>query len=254
MTCSGVGSSGGGTPLPGHDDIGEVPHWEQPLGAGGIEATIGDLARYAQACLRPPRNPLGAAITAAQEPQVPLGNGAHQGLAWRVRKDGIRAHDGGTGGFSSAVLIDPARCRAVALLVSSGGGYAKEFGRAGLLALAGGDPRTARPQRPGPEWDDRAREIVQLLLDGRTGEVHARTTAMFQDQISVSQMDGVWRGRTQDLGPAKEVLVSCRGPAGRVVADGRITFADGTVVVRIGFDPSGQIAGLRILPPSAVSA
>ncbi|MGH3305894.1 MAG: DUF3887 domain-containing protein, partial [Streptosporangiaceae bacterium] len=117
------------------------------------------------------------------------------------------------------------------------------------LALAGGDPRMARPQPPGPEWNDRAREIVQLLLDGRFGEVHARTSATFQDQISVRQMDRVWRGRARDLGPAREVGVSCRGPAEGVVADARITFANDAVVVRIGFNPSGQIAGLMVLPP-----
>jgi serine-type D-Ala-D-Ala carboxypeptidase/endopeptidase len=249
MTCSGVGDSGGGTPLPGHAGGGEVPHWEQPLGAGGVEATISDLARYAQACLHPPQSPLGTAITAALAPQVPLGNDRHQALAWRVRADGIRAHDGGTGGFSSVVFIDPGRGRAVAVLASCGGGYTQALGRAGLLALAGGDPRAARPQPPGPEWDDRARDVVQSLLDGRAGDVHAKASAAFQGRVSAERLDRAWRGRTQALGPAEEVIVSCRGPAGRVVADARITFANGAVALRIGFDPSGQIAALKILPP-----
>ena len=113
----------------------------------------------------PPDTPLGAAITAAMAPQVPIGNGGQQALAWQVRPDGIRVHGGGTGGFSSAILVDPARGRAVAMLVSSGVGYSTQLEKAGLLALAGDDPSPARPQPPGPEWDDRAREVVRLLLD-----------------------------------------------------------------------------------------
>jgi hypothetical protein len=146
MTCSGVEDAGAGTRLPGHAGGGEVPHWDHPLGAGGVEATIADLGRYAQACLHPPGTPLGAAITAAMAPQIPLANGGRQALAWQVRPDGILVHDGGTG-------------------------------RAGLLALAGDDPRPARPQPPGPEWEDRAREVARLLLDGRTVDVHALGSA-----------------------------------------------------------------------------
>jgi hypothetical protein len=82
-------------------------------------------------------------------PQIPLANGGRQALAWQVRPDGIRVHNGGTGGFSSAVLVDQGRGRAVAMLVNSGLGYSTALGRAGLLALAGDDPRPARPQPPG---------------------------------------------------------------------------------------------------------
>jgi CubicO group peptidase (beta-lactamase class C family) len=63
-----------------------------------------------------------------------------------------------------------------------------------------------------------------------------------------------WRGRTRDLGPAGEVTVSCGGSSGRVVADATIMFANGAVALRIGFDPSGQIVGLRFLPPREESA
>jgi serine-type D-Ala-D-Ala carboxypeptidase/endopeptidase len=82
-------------PAPGHDHRGELPHWGHPLAAaGGVEATIGDLASYTSACLRPPPSPLGAAIAAAQ---TPVEDGGHQGLAWRVSDDGIRWHTGSTG-------------------------------------------------------------------------------------------------------------------------------------------------------------
>ena len=176
MSRSGVGSNAGGIPLPGHDHRGELPHWDHPLGAGGgVEATIGDLARYASACLRPPPSPLGAAITAAQTPQLPVEAGGHQALAWRVSDDGIRWHTGSTGGFSAAVLINPVRNRAIAMLASCFG-RGRSLRQAGLLTLAGADPRAARPQPPGPEWDERAREMIRLLLDGRVTEIAARAS------------------------------------------------------------------------------
>jgi serine-type D-Ala-D-Ala carboxypeptidase/endopeptidase len=252
MTCSGVETSGiesnaAGIRLPGHALGEEVPHWDHPLGAGGVEATIGDLARYATACLHPPSTPLGTAITAALTPQLPVADGRHQGLAWLVRDNGIRAHDGGTGGFSSAILIDRGRGRAVAMLASTAD-FTGALGHAGLLAVAGDDPRAARPRPPGPEWDERVREIVQALIDGRTADVRSRMTSAFKDAVSAEQMDHAWRRRTQDLGQAGEVTVTCRLPAGHVVADVRIAFANGPLALRLAFEPSAQIMGLRILP------
>jgi serine-type D-Ala-D-Ala carboxypeptidase/endopeptidase len=246
MTGSSIGSDGAGTPLPGHAHGGEQRRWDQPLGAGGVESTIGDLATYAQACLRPPPTPLGAAITNAQAPQLPIGDGRQQALAWRVLDDGIRAHSGGTGGFSSVILVDTGRGRAVAMLASCGGTV---LGEAGVLALAGDDPRAARPQPLGPEWDDRAREIVELLRDWRAAEVLARATAGFQSRVPAEQLARAWHAKTRDLGRVDEVTVSCHGPSNRVIADARIGFANGAVALRIAFDPAGQIAGLRFLPP-----
>jgi len=248
MTRSGSGGSGGGTALPGHGNSGEVPHWDQPLpGAGGVEATIGDMARYARACLHPPQDPLGAAITAAQAPQVP-GTVRHQALAWGIREDGIRIHAGGTGGFTSAILIDPARGRAVVMLASCGGTWPLD--RAAFLALIGGDPREARPQPPGPEWDDRARETIQMLLDERATDVHIRMTAAFQGQVSPGQLDQACREWAGDLGRTTEVQVTCqRWPAAFIAADVTIAFAGGTRTARIHFDEAGEIAGLEFFPP-----
>jgi D-alanyl-D-alanine-carboxypeptidase/D-alanyl-D-alanine-endopeptidase len=253
MTCSGVESDGieshaDGISLPGHALGGEVPHWDHPLGAGGVESTIGDLARYASACLHPAETPLGAAIAAALAPQLPLTDGRQQALAWLVLADGSRAHEGGTGGFSSAVLIDPGRGRAVAMLASTAD-YTGALGHAGRLALAGGDPRAARPQPPGPEWDERVREIVQWMLDGRTEDVRSRMTSALKDAVSAEQMDRVWRAQTRDLGQAGPVTVTCQRAAGHVVAHIGIAFANGAVALRMAFEPSAQIIGLRFLPP-----
>jgi hypothetical protein len=134
------------------------------------------------------------------------------------------------------------------MLASSGGSWPLED--AAFLALSGGDPRKARPQPPGPEWDDRARELLEMLLDGRAADVHAGMTATFQGLVSPGQIDQGWRELTRDLGPAAEVQVTCRRwPAASIVADVTVTFASGTRAGRIHFNPSGQIAGLRFLPP-----
>jgi CubicO group peptidase (beta-lactamase class C family) len=251
MTCSGVGQAGGGIPLPGHAGGREVPHWDRPLpGAGGVEATIGDLAKYAEACLRPPATPLGAAFRAVQEPQVPIEAGRAQALGWIVVDGRLRGHSGGTGGFSSCVITDASQGRAIAILLSSRG-YSDALTRAARLALAGRDPREARLQPLGPEWEDRTREVVQALLDGRAAEVHARATPRFRGKMPLEDLDRAWSRRTRAAGPAGEVSVSCQRRSGLVTADVTIAFAQAPLVMRIGFLESGEIAGLRVLPQRA---
>jgi CubicO group peptidase (beta-lactamase class C family) len=249
MSHSGIWSNGRGLSLPGHDSNGEVPHWDPPLGAGGVQSTIGDLARYALACLNPPAGPLGAAITAAMEPQDLLGKdgGQRQGLAWLVWADGTRAHNGGTSGFASTILIDPGRGRAVAVLASCGPVHMPSLDRAGKLALAGDDPRAVRPEPLGPEWEERAREAVQLLLDGRTLDFHARTTSYFQGQISAEHLEETWRGHVQHLGTPGEMQFSSQRPTSHVIADVSITFEMDTVELKLYFEPSGEIAGIQLL-------
>jgi CubicO group peptidase (beta-lactamase class C family) len=159
MAHSGASRLGSGILLSGHFRDREVSHRDHPVpGSGGVSVTIEDLARYAQACLRPPRTLLGAAITAAQAPQVRIGPAREQGLAWVVIDGNRRGHGGGTTGFTSSLVIDPSQGRAVALMVSSHG---RILGPAALLALAGGDPRGMRTTRPAIErFTARARAAV----------------------------------------------------------------------------------------------
>ncbi len=255
MTCSGVGQAGAGIPLPGHSGGREVRHWDRPLpGAGGVEATIGDLARYAQACLRPPQTPLGAALTAVQAPQLPIEAGREQALGWIVVDGRRRGHTGTTGGFSSAVVIDPGQLRGAAVMVSSRSD-SSELARAAVLALADGDPRAARPQPIGPEWEDRAREVVQALLDGRIADVYAGAAPRFRGRIPFENFDRAWANRmARTAGPAGEVSVACHRQNGLVAADVTIAFAQGPLALRIGFQGSGELAGLRFLPQPAAGA
>jgi serine-type D-Ala-D-Ala carboxypeptidase/endopeptidase len=252
MTCSGVGQAGDGVPLPGHTDGREARHWDRPLpGAGGVEATIGDLARYARACLYPPPTPLGAALTAAAAPQLTIEPGREQALGWIVVDGRLRGHGGGTGGFSSSVIIDTGQGRGVAIMVSSRG-YSDALTRAARLALADGDPSEARPQPLGPEWDDRARAVVQALLDGRTAEVYAGAAPRFRGRIPFQAFDRAWASRRAGAagaaGTAGRVTVRCQRRGGLVSADVTIAFAQAPLLLRIGFTGSGEVAELRFLP------
>jgi CubicO group peptidase (beta-lactamase class C family) len=249
MACSGVGRAGGGTPLPGHSGGREVRHWDRPLpAAGGVEASIGDLARYAQACLRPPPTQLGAALTAVQAPQFPIEAGREQALGWIVLDGRLCGHSGGTGGFSSCVMIGPSQGRGVAVIVSSRG-YSDTLARAARLVLAGEDPRVARPQPLGPDWADRAREVVRALLDGRTAEVYAQAAARFRGRVPFETFDRTWTSRVAaTAGPAGDISVACHRQEGLIAADVTVAFAQGPLLMRIGFQGSGEVAGLRFLP------
>ena len=147
-----------------------------------------------------------------------------------------------------AVLIDPVRRRAIAMLASC---FSRQqsLRRAGLLALAGENPRAARPQPPGPEWDERAREIVRLLLNGRAAEIHARASDAVRERMFAERLDVPWPERTRDLGPPVDFRVSCWRSDRGVMADTTITFANGTLDLRIGFVPSGQVSGMSLLSP-----
>jgi CubicO group peptidase (beta-lactamase class C family) len=103
MTCSGVEDAGAGTRLPGHAGGGEVPHWDHPLGAGGVEATVADLGRYAQACLHPPctRMPSGRTCH-ARACRLPFASGI-----WGAIAAVIAAPSGVPGGCRQACAYLP---------------------------------------------------------------------------------------------------------------------------------------------------
>jgi CubicO group peptidase (beta-lactamase class C family) len=251
MRRSGVGQRGAGTLLPGHADGREVPRWEQPLGAGGVEATIQDLARYARACLFPPPTPLGKAITLAQTPVLRVDGDAEQALAWIVRPGGVREHSGGTGGFSACVTTDHERGRAVAILVSNQGSpaYSAHLKHTARLVLAGEDPRQASTPQPWPAWRDDARAVTRAFLDGHIARVHARLAPKVRDKITARQLERAWTTRIQPAGPAGEITIVHHDIAasGAVVADIAIPFATDPQRLRMVILPSGEVGGLAFL-------
>jgi hypothetical protein len=158
----------------------------------------------------------------------------------------LRGHNGGTGGFSSCVIVDPGAETGVAVLVSSRG-YGEALAQASRLALAGDDPHQARPRPLGPEWETRARAVADALLDGRIAEVHAGATAKFRGRIGEEDFARAWSSRVREAGTAGDVSVYCRRQYGLVTADVTIAFARRPVAMRIGFLQSGEITGFRFL-------
>jgi len=139
--------------LVGHRSTGEATGaWDfapDLAGVGGVRATLDDMIAYAQAQLGR-GDARTVAVLARTHAAVDLGMPRAAGvpdmaMAWiRASLDGraVLVHDGGTGGFSSFVAIDPEADRAIVLLADT------ELGNVGGLndlALHLLDPTAALP-------------------------------------------------------------------------------------------------------------
>ncbi|HEX5117447.1 MAG TPA: serine hydrolase domain-containing protein [Pseudonocardiaceae bacterium] len=204
---------------------------EYPLGAGGVEATIDDLSRYARACLFPPSSALGSAIVVAQE----------QGLGW-VRTHGVCEHSGGTRGCSGCVSVDSGRGRAVAILTDEPGGPARSdyLKRVARVVLAGGDPGRVAELVPWAGWRDEVVAVARDFVAGRVDLVHARLVAGKRSTVSVAQLAAAWAARGG--GGGGEIVVGEHSVAatGAVVVD----LVVGVVRLRVAVLPGGEIGGL----------
>ena len=91
-------------------------------GCGALWSSIEDMQAFLRAVLDPPPGELGTAMRLAAETQV-SGRGHDQGLGWirftRGPMAGHLFHNGGTYGFRSALLADPATGRGVVALTAT---------------------------------------------------------------------------------------------------------------------------------------
>lgn len=249
MAHSGVRSLGAGTLVPGHADGHEVPRLTHPLGAGGVESTIEDMAGYARVNLHPPESALGTAIALAQTPVLRVGDDVGQALGWQV-SGGIRSHTGGTGGFCACVAVDRDHGRAVAILASSKGSPARStyVRQAARLALAGEDPTTAKPVDPWPSWREDAIALARALVDGDIDTVHARLAPQARARIPRANLERVWANRIRPAGPADDITITHDEVAatGAIVVDLTITYQAGTQRIRTIVLPTGDIGGLSV--------
>jgi len=118
----------------GHDGTGSiVAHWDLPTlaGAGALRSSIGDMLRFAEANLGDDGSPLQRAMAAAHAPRRRIGFGMRIGLSWHIL--GYRAattlmHDGGTGGFSSFIGLQPAKGTAAVVLSNSSAETVSDIG------------------------------------------------------------------------------------------------------------------------------
>jgi D-alanyl-D-alanine-carboxypeptidase/D-alanyl-D-alanine-endopeptidase len=91
-------------------------------GCGALWSSIEDMQAFVRAVLDPPADELGAAMRLAADTHA-VSRGHDQGLGWirftRGPAAGHLFHNGGTSGFRSAVLVDPAKGRGVVALTST---------------------------------------------------------------------------------------------------------------------------------------
>jgi serine-type D-Ala-D-Ala carboxypeptidase/endopeptidase len=119
MTCSGVAGRGHGSRVPGYVRGRPVAPWTHHLwGAGGVEASAEDMARYLSACLTPPDSAVGRAIRLARRAHYPIDPLRSAGLGWALGPPGYLGHDGGTSGFRAMVGLRPPARRGAAVFVN----------------------------------------------------------------------------------------------------------------------------------------
>ena len=123
-----------------------------------------------------------------------------------------------------------------------------------LAALTDGDVGRARPRptggTPGPEWETRARQTAQALLDGRFGDVHASRRPEGQAVTNADQLAALWGSAMRWAGaPARVSAVSCRTVSGGIGALVTVDGARRPVSLLLTYNEAGQIAMLRLLSP-----
>jgi CubicO group peptidase (beta-lactamase class C family) len=121
-------------------------------GAGAVRSTVADMLIFARALLDP-ASPIAPALKTALSVRTPSENRFEQALGWVVRRlpgRELLMHDGSTYGFSSILILEPAKSRAVVVLVNS----AAEPGPTDLaFNIVGGQqvqPTPAVPPAPPP--------------------------------------------------------------------------------------------------------
>ena len=121
MATAYIARPGSAAPAAGHlPDGSAAPAWTittNLAGVGMVRATLDDMVRYARGQLGdgPP-----ALVARLQRTQQPLAHGF--GMNWALQSlqgRSLVVHEGGTGGFSSLVMLEPAGRRAVVLLADT---------------------------------------------------------------------------------------------------------------------------------------
>jgi D-alanyl-D-alanine-carboxypeptidase/D-alanyl-D-alanine-endopeptidase len=203
----------------GHASTGAAtPAWTiatNLAGVGMVRASLDDMVKYAQAQLGLTDTPLLPRLRATQQP-LAHGFGMNWSIA-RVQGHELLAHEGGTGGFSSFMALEPAQRRAVVLLADTALTDLGGLGDIGLpllgLDLPVGKPRVAqalpaalRKALPGDYelaglslrlWDEDGRLMAQaegqpaeeLRYDDRGDLYPLRTAALITPLLADGRVD-----------------------------------------------------------------
>lgn len=167
-------------------------------GAGGIRSSAADMLTFAAAVLDP-KSPIAPAMKTALSARAP---GAHaraeQALGWVALHPEpgreLLLHDGGTGGFRTVLALEPAKGRAVVVLINSG--VEPGAGDLGLHILIGTPAQPTPPVPPAPPPPVKRTEI----------------------SLPAAELDK-FVGR-YDLGPGFTIAVTREGGTLRVLREG----------------------------------
>jgi D-alanyl-D-alanine-carboxypeptidase/D-alanyl-D-alanine-endopeptidase len=219
----------------GHDSGRPVSHWHNAVpGAGGIEATIGDMAAYARAVLDPPDAPVGRAIALATATP----------LAWVLQGD-VLWHNGGTGGFRSMLGVDRSAGRAAVLLLAHAD--IQEADDAVRLALRGEDPSGAKRDPAGPEWGQRALEIAAILIAREWADLRGVMGHDMREVLTADVLDAAWTEVMGARGTVESIGVASATRSGSSVKVGlSLVFPDAVGEVDMTFDPDKVLVSLLI--------
>lgn len=148
--------------------LGEVPAWTMPenlAGIGGVKASLDDMVLYAEAALGRTGGPTADLFERSLEPIAVEADAVAMGMAWillPLEGRTIALHDGGTGGFSSLLLVDRERDRAVVLLSDTAWNVSDDLGVLGAALL---DPEAF--ELPPPRHEEAAPAALVAGLAGR---------------------------------------------------------------------------------------
>ena len=121
--------------------LGPVPPWVFPetyAGIGGVKASLVDMVAYAEGALGRSDAAVSSAFDETMLPVSLPGVQPQMGMAWILLPVGTRTvavHDGGTGGFSSLLLVDREQDRAVVLLSDTSWSTSDDLALLGLHLL-----------------------------------------------------------------------------------------------------------------------
>lgn len=128
----------------GHDSDGQpAKNWDLPTlaGAGAIRSTSGDMLKYvaANVGLRPSKLDKAIALSQQVHFKNPDDAGGDVGLGWQLQRvNKLVWHNGGTGGYSSFIGMQPEKKIGVVVLGNSSSDYVTQLGFR-LVKLLGGD-------------------------------------------------------------------------------------------------------------------
>jgi CubicO group peptidase (beta-lactamase class C family) len=136
---------------PGHRGGLPVSNWDLAalVGAGGIRSSVNDLLKLVAAQIEPERSPLQPSLSAValrrrDIPGAPLG----MALGWHIAADkSTRFHNGQTGGYASAVFVNPTLKKGVVVLSNGADSIIDVVAEKTMQAIAGMkvEPPVIRP-------------------------------------------------------------------------------------------------------------